>query len=179
MQEKEKNSGLDESDQPEQISRSQKKRDAEYAQDIGERLVSLSVQQLEQLNLPDNLFDSVLEAKQINAHGGKKRQLQFIGKLMRNTDVDLANIEAFFAKIDRAGREKTDAFKLIEHWRDELIINGNEAVSKLIESYPDTDVQLLRQLIRNANNKKNEKLAKKSKKSIFQYIKNLIEISEG
>ncbi|HFE39514.1 MAG TPA: DUF615 domain-containing protein, partial [Gammaproteobacteria bacterium] len=141
----------------EQISRSQRKREAEAAQAIGERLLELSTKQLLSLNLPENLLDAVNEAKKIKAHGGRKRQLQYIGKLMR--DVELTPIVDFFQQLD-ANKNQTNAkFKLIEEWRDRLLGEGNEIVQQFVEEHANADSQQLRQMIRNAKNKKNEKLA--------------------
>jgi ribosome-associated protein len=62
----------------------------------------------------------------------------------------------------------------MEKWRDRLIEEGNEAAQGFHNEYPKADIQKLRQLIRNAGNKKNEKLALKSKRAIFQYVKEII-----
>ncbi|HFD33035.1 MAG TPA: DUF615 domain-containing protein [Gammaproteobacteria bacterium] len=163
-----------EHDEPEIKSRTQKKREAEALQAIGERLVGLSDKQLKQLNLPETLFDSIKQAQSIHAHGGKKRQLQYIGKLMRDENLDMDSITHLLAQIDTQASAENQAFKAIEQWRDRLVEEGNQAVSLLLEQYPQADVQQIRQLVRNANNKKNEKLAKKSKKAIFQLIKQLM-----
>jgi len=154
-------------------SRTQKKLEAEAAQVIGERLVGLSVAQLNQLDLPETLSDSIKLAQSIQSHGGKKRQLQFIGKLMRDENLDMAAIKLLLSRLDGAASAETKAFKAIEQWREKLIGGGNDVVSLFLESFPQADTQQLRQLIRNANNKKNEKLVTKSKKAIFQYIKQL------
>ena len=162
-------------DEPEFISKSQKKREAEAAQSLGERLVTLNESQLKQLDLPETLYDAVKEAQSIHAYGGKKRQLQFIGKLMRDENLDTEGINRLFARIDGAALENKQAFKAIEQWRDKLVEQGDEAVSLLLDKYPQTDAQQIRQLVRNANNKKNEKLAQKSKKALFQTVKQIIE----
>lgn len=163
----------------EEKSRTQKKHEAEAAQAIGERLVDLTDSQLKQLDLPEQLFDSIKLAQSIDAHGGKKRQLQFIGKLMRDENLNMEAINNLLARLDGDAAQQIKAFKAIEQWRDKLVAEGDAALGTLLETYPDADVQQLRQYIRNANNKKNEKLATKSKKTIFQYIKQLADESQG
>jgi len=154
------------------LSRTQKKHAAEAAQDLGERLLDISNKQLQSLNLPENLYDAVQEAKNIKAFGGRKRQLQYIGKLMRNIELD--HIVAFFDQLDNKNYALNAKFKNMEDWRDRLVSEGNDAVQAFQAEHPDADTQQLRQLVRNANNKKNEKLALKSKRAIFQYVKEII-----
>jgi len=165
----------EEFDEFQEKSRTQKKHEAEAAQVIGERLVGLMDSKLIQLDLPEILFDAIKKAQTINAHGGKKRQLQFIGKLMRDENLDMNAINNLLVRIDGNAALQTKAFKEIEEWRDKLISGGNDAVNLLLESYPMADAQQIRQLVRNASSKKNEALAKKSKKTIFQVVKELIE----
>ena len=162
----------DEFEDDDLVSRTQKKQEAEAAQDLGERLLELSTKQLKSLDLQENLFDAVIEAKNIKAHGGRKRQLQFIGKLMRHIELD--NIIAFFDEIDNKHYATNAKFKNMEIWRDRLISEGNDAIQAFQLERPEADVQKLRQLVRNANNKKNEKLVLKSKRAIFQHIKEVI-----
>lgn len=154
------------------ISRTQKKHQAEAIQDIGERLLGVSTKQLKTLDLPENLFDAVQLAKKIRAHGGRKRQLQFIGKLMRHTDT--GKIESYFEILDSKHYANDAKFKHMEVWRDRLVEEGNDAVQAFQLAYSEVDVQQLRQLVRNAKNTKNEKLALKSKRAIFQCIKEVI-----
>ena len=154
------------------VSRTQKKHEAEAAQELGERLLEISNKQLKALNLPESLYDAVQEAKNIKAFGGRKRQLQYIGKLMRN--IELGNIIEFFEQLDHKNYAQNTKFKNMEDWRDRLINEGNDAVQVFQAEYPEVDIQQLRQLIRNANNKKNEKLALKSKRAIFQFVKDII-----
>ncbi|MDH3326149.1 MAG: DUF615 domain-containing protein [Gammaproteobacteria bacterium] len=166
-------------DELEVKSRTQKKHEAEALQVVGARLLELTDSQLMQLDLPEQLFDSIKLAQTIDAHGGKKRQLQFIGKLMRDENLDISAINDLLARLDGDAVLQIKAFKALEQWRDKLVDDGDSALTLLLEKYPQADVQQIRQHIRNANNKKNEKLVKKSKKAIFQYIKQLSEEKQG
>lgn len=169
----------EEFDEPHIKSRTEKKHEAEALQVIGERLVGLTDSQLIKLDLPETLFDSIKLAQGIHSHGGKKRQLQYIGKLMRDDLLDMDSINLFLSRMDKVASEETKAFKAIEQWRDKLIDGGNDAVNQFLASFPDADIQQIRQLVRNANNKKNEKLAKKSRKAIFQFVKQLSDVSQS
>lgn len=162
----------EERDEDDFISRTQKKTEAEAAQRLGERLLDISDKQLKSLKLEERLFDAVQTAKDIKAYGGRKRQLQYIGKLMRN--VDITAIVDFFDQLDNNNIQLNAKFRNMENWRDRLVADGNDAIQAFLGEYPSGDAQQLRQLVRNANNKKNEKLALKSKRAIFQFVKDVI-----
>jgi len=164
----------DQLDQEFEKSRTQKKHEADAAQELGERLLTLTDKQLKKLQLDESLLEAVFLAKEIKAYGGKKRQLQYIGKLMRH--LDILPIEQFFAEQDDQHKLANAKFKVLENWRDKLIEQGVSVVPELEQEFPGLDAQKLRQLVRNATNKKNEKLALKSKRAIFQYLKELSSI---
>jgi len=100
-------------------SRSQIKREMILLQKTGERLVPLSRDQIKAINMPDNLRDAVLSVKNIKSHGARKRQLKFIGSLMRKVDVKPIN-EALY-KIARGRSITASDFHRIETWRDDLV----------------------------------------------------------
>jgi ribosome-associated protein len=79
-------------DSDEQVSKTRRKREMQARQDVGEALVALSEARLAQLELPERLLDAVLQAKRINKFGALRRQLQYVGRLMR--EVDVVAIEA-------------------------------------------------------------------------------------
>lgn len=91
----------------ERPSKSQRKRDMTELQQLGVRLVACNPDQLARLNLPESLRDAVLAAQRIHAHEGRRRQLQYIGRLMRNSDADAirAAYEAMFPGT-RSGRRR-------------------------------------------------------------------------
>jgi ribosome-associated protein len=164
---------MQESDQPEQeeISRSQRKRDVEALQEIGERLVTLNASQLGQLDLPDNLRDAVREAKRLTANGAIRRQKQYIGKLMRS--VDPAPIQAKFDEWDGTSREQAAKFHQLERWRDKLLAD-DKAISDLVLAYPRADVQRLRTLIRNAHKEQAAGRPPKSSRELFKELRQLM-----
>lgn len=112
-------------------SKSQRKRDAERAQALGERLVALSSQQLDRIELPAQLRDAVVTAQGIRARGGRKRQLQYIGKLMRG--VDAAPIEAALAGLGAQGLAEKALLHRAERWRTRLLDEGADALAEFAE----------------------------------------------
>src|SRR4051812_17498232 len=103
----------------ERPSKSQRKRDMHALQDIGAQLVALNAAQLAQIQLPERLLEAVLEAQRIRDFEGRRRQMQFIGKLMRDVDPD--PIRARLAHWSGAAREHTAQQNLIERWRERLL----------------------------------------------------------
>lgn len=131
-------------------SRTDLKRESDALQDLGKDLLTLRADLLAGLKLPDKLVDALAEARRITNFEGKRRQMQFVGKLMRK--LDGATVEAARAALDvqhsGSAQEKV-ALHQAEQWRDRLIAE-DAAQADWIAHYPDTDIQQLRALIRQA-----------------------------
>ncbi len=128
-------------------SRSKLKAESDALQKLGIQLLDLPAARLAKLDLPEKLFDAIAEAKRITNFEGKRRQMQFIGKLMRKVDA-----EPIYAAVEAAKKgSATETLMLhrAEKWRDDLIaLDGS--FEQWIHAYPDTDAQHLRSLIRQA-----------------------------
>lgn len=152
------------------ISRSHFKREAEAAQALGERLITLRKEQLDQLDLSEKLYDSILLAQRLTANGAIRRQRQFIGKLMR-TEI-LEPIEAKLAEWDRGGKAETARLHRLERWRDRLI-SSETMLGEWLKEYPDTDVQRMRSLIRNAQKEAETNKPPKSSRELFKLLREI------
>lgn len=152
------------------ISKSQIKREAEALQELGERLIALPIDKLEQLDLSEVLYDAVMLAKRLTAHGAIRRQKQYIGKLMRKEDCD--PIQAKFDEWDGATRSQLAKFHKLERWRDRLLTN-DDTIGELMQEYPDLDIQRLRSLIRNARKEQAAGKPPKSSRDIFKLLREL------
>ncbi|UOG92361.1 MAG: DUF615 domain-containing protein [Candidatus Thiothrix sulfatifontis] len=152
------------------ISRSHFKREAEAMQALGERLITLRKEQLDQLDLSEKLYDSILLAQRLTANGAIRRQRQFIGKLMR-TEI-LEPIEAKLAEWDRGGKAETARLHRLERWRDRLI-NDENMLSEWLKEYPETDTQRMRGLIRNAHKEKEINAPPKSSRELFKLLREI------
>jgi ribosome-associated protein len=158
------------------ISKSQLKRESEAQQAVGVRLIELTPDKLAQLDLPEKLVDALELARKLlerNERGALKRQKQYIGKLMRSVEVE--PIEAKFAEWERGNRAQTAHLHRLEQWRERLLTQ-DAAVEQWVSAYPQTDIQRLRTLIRNA---KKEQAASKPPKSSRELFKLLRDISEA
>lgn len=168
----------DEDDPDTPKSKSQRKREVNALQDLGTALEALPKDKLAKVPLPEKLVDALREAKRTTAHEGKRRQMQYIGKLMRSlTDEEVEAIRRVLATFVGASKAETARLHAMERWRDRLIA-GDDAVTEFIAAHPDTDVQALRTLVRNA--RKEVQLAKppKSSREIFQMVKQALSGSD-
>lgn len=163
----------DDSHDEEIISKSQKKREANDAQKLGENLLKLDPNALKTIELPESLIKALEDARRIKKQGALKRQLQYIGKIMRHIDIDPIR-EEYEKIVNHYGKDIKELHRL-ENWRDRLLAEGDKALEDLLNEVPDADRQHLRQLIRQS--KKETKLNKppKSAREIFKYLKTLFE----
>lgn len=128
-------------------SKSQRKRDSHALQDLGEALVALPPSRLAALALPERLSDAVNAYLVTRSHEGRRRQMQFIGRLMRGLDVE--PIRAAVLAHERGQAQDALALHEAERWRAELIAH-DEAITEWLRQHPDADTQQLRTLVRNA-----------------------------
>ena len=131
-------------------SKTDLKRESAELQALGEALLGLRAGLFDALDLGDKLKDAIADAKRITNFEGKRRQMQFIGKLMRGLDAEVLDaVRAALAEQDRLPAEETAALHEAERWRDRLIAD-DDALGGWIETHPATDAQQLRALVRQA-----------------------------
>lgn len=131
-------------------SKTDLKRESEELQQLGEQLLDLRADLFKPLPLPDKLADALADARRITNFEGKRRQMQFVGKLMRQLDPDALQSVRHALELQRLGHSHDTAqLHLAEQWRDRLI-ESDEAVQEWIGLHPGTDTQQLRALVRQA-----------------------------
>ena len=156
------------------VSKSEIKRDAEELKKLGAKLVELTQANLDKITLDETLLDAVNLARRSRLEA-KRRQLQFIGKLLRSASEDEINhIRESLDKIENKHNQQQAMLHKLELLRDELVADGDDALSKLLEEHPDADRQHLRNLIRAAKKEKEQNKAPKAYREIYQYLKSLI-----
>jgi ribosome-associated protein len=128
---------MDFDEQEEGPSKSARKRAAHAAQDLGEELTALRDADLDALNLPERVVDAIREARRLTSRAGLARQRQYIGKLMR--DLDLEPIRAALAARDEKTALDAQRFKRLEVWRDRLIAEGEPALNELAQGRESFD----------------------------------------
>ncbi|MFV2060168.1 MAG: ribosome biogenesis factor YjgA [Gammaproteobacteria bacterium] len=154
-------------------SKSQLKRDAENLQELGSALVKLPHSVLDKFPLPEDLLEAIKLAKSIRQNGALKRQLQFIGKLMRNHDTN--KIKEMYDNYHLKIRQKNNNFHIYEDWRDKFLSNDESVFNDFITECPDVDRQHLRQLQRLSINEIKQQKAPKNSRLLFKFIKESID----
>lgn len=138
--------------------------------DLGAELVELSVGQLKRINVPENIFDAVRECQKITAHGARRRQIQYLGKLMRSVDDE--PIRAGLALLRGESSAETARLHRLERLRVRLL--EDEAVlAEIAAQWPGVDLQHLRTLRRNALKEKENNKPPKNFRAIFQILQEL------
>lgn len=151
------------------VSKSEMKREMHRWQAMGQQLCGLPVGQWDALPISETLLAALQEYRRLKQGEAIRRHLQYIGKLMRNEDVDAIReaIELQDPSSEAYGRRQ----KQQEQWRARLL-DDDQAMNEFIDAYPDVDRQHLRTLIRNAKKEQAAESAKNTHfKKLFQVIK--------
>ncbi|MGD8525936.1 MAG: ribosome biogenesis factor YjgA [Thioalkalispiraceae bacterium] len=166
------NNDFDNFDDESWVSKSQVKRECHALQELGEAMTRLESSALDKIPLDDNIRDAIIAARKMKKGGALKRQIQYIGKLLRKVDDE--PIRAAYEKATNPYREDIKLLHKLENWRDRLLAEGDEALGDLVNELPQVDRQHLRQLIRQAKKERLNNKPPKSSREIFQYLKQLV-----
>ncbi len=152
-------------------SKTQRKREMAALQHIGVELVELNAAQLVQMELPELLLEAVLEGQRIRDFEGRRRQMQYIGKLMRG--VDPAPIRARLEQWSGVSREHTALQHLAERWRERLVDEEN-ALAMFAAEYAAGDLQRLRSLLASIERDKAAGRPLKNYRELFRMVRRII-----
>ncbi len=159
-----------EDDEEDIKSRTQIKREMEALQDLGKKLTELKKEQLKEVPMGEDLRAAIdLYRNNITQREARRRQMQYIGKLMRAEDADA--MQAVLDKYDSSSKAFAQSIHELEAWRTRLIDEGNQAMTDFIEKHPSVDVQQLRNLVRNAKKDVENNKNKGSAKKLFQFLR--------
>jgi ribosome-associated protein len=150
-------------------SRTQKKKEDRELQKLGETLAALPSEQLKMIDIPDELDEAIQFAGETKSHGARRRQLQYIGTLMRTLDPE--PIKQDLEAIRCGDARNVSTFKKIEHWRDELKLGNLELMDEILETCPEANRQRLNQLVRNARKELHGQKGVKASRALFRYLK--------
>ena len=153
------------------VSKSEIKRDAEDLKQLGEKLVNLTKANLTKVPLDDSLKDAIGLAQRLQKEA-RRRQLQYIGKLLRSIDAE--PIREALEKIENKHNQQQAMLHKLEILRDELVTKGDAALTDLLNEHPSADHQQLRNLIRAAQKEKEQNKPSKAYREIYQILKTLI-----
>ena len=154
------------------VSKSERKRQMHSLQQLGERLVALTQAELDKLNIQDErLLEAINQARRITARGGLRRQLQFIGKLMRS--IDPSTIEAGLRERDQQHNDSVRRHHQIEAAREKLIAEGDRALGEILTDWPAAEPALLRQWRRQYPKEVSKGNEKAHSRKLFRYLADL------
>jgi ribosome-associated protein len=154
-------------------SKSELKREMHALQQLGEKIVKLSNGQFVTIPLEGILKEAITTARRINSREGLRRQMQYIGKLLRETD--LTAIESAFNELENGRVQAAQNFHEFEQWCDTLIEQGPKYIESVIEKYPQADRQHLRQLVIQAGKEKKANKPPTAAQKVFKYLRELDE----
>lgn len=149
-------------------SKTKIKKQMHELRDLGQELTELGKDQIAQLDLPESLRDAIKDMQRMKTFGAKRRQIQYIGKLMR--DVDPAPILAKLDAWKGVSKQHIGYMHQLERWRERLLASDT-ALTELLSAYPETDAQRLRTLIRNAHKERETGKPAKNFREIFQVLR--------
>ena len=155
---------------PEKPSRTQKKKEAEALQVYGVKLVKLRDDQINAIALPEEVLHAIRLAKTLE-HGALRRQLQYIGTLMRKHNV--ASIQEILDKTEESNRKISRSTKEIERWRDALLAGSDTVQRDIAAKCPDADLQYVAELVQKAGAEKEAGKPPRSARILFRYLKNI------
>jgi ribosome-associated protein len=155
-------------DQDGRPSKTQRKQEMQALQELGEKIIALSDAQRARLPLSEDMLAAVEETSRIRSHEGRRRHMQYVGKVMRREDI--MGIQAAFDEFEQEKLRRDNAFHRLEKWRDRLI-DDDEALEPFIADHPNVDRQALRQLIRNARNERERDKPPTNARKLFKLIR--------
>ena len=154
------------------ISKTQRKKAVHLLQALGEALVELNDDQLAAIELPEALRDAVMAARRITKFEARRRQLQYIGKIMRRVEVE--PIRAALDAILAGSRRQIAAHKRIEAWRERLLA-GPGALDELLAEYPGADAQRLLTLVSGALRERDAGSPPRVFRQLYHALRELLE----
>ena len=155
-------------------SKSAVKRAMTALQEVGEQLVQLSDRELARMPIEDDaLAQAIADARRIRSNSARRRQMQYIGKLMRRIDAE--PLARALAELYQQQRQKTDEFHQLEALRDSLLERGQEAIEDVVQLYSQADRQQLRQLLRQHQKEVRDNKPPAAARKLFQYLRELAE----
>ena len=154
------------------ISKTRRKRQMQELQAVGAALVKLSEEQLARLDLPEQLRDAILDCKRFTKHEAVRRQLQYIGRIMR--DYDAGPIVAQLDALSAPSRRQTALFHAAERWRREMLADA-DAIEAFLREFPEADPHALRRLVEAAREERDAERDPREYRELFHWLNALIQ----
>jgi ribosome-associated protein len=153
-------------------SKTQRKNDMHALQELGVALVALDPARLASLGLPERLVEAIALARRVRPHEARRRQLQYIGRLMR--DIDPAPLRATLAAWAEGPRRERAQFAALERWRDR-VLDEPGGLQSFVDAYPDAPREALATLIAAARTERERGAAPHKSRALFRALKRVID----
>ena len=152
-------------------SKTKKKQEDKQLQHLAAQLAALAIAQTDEMDLSSELHEALALARKTTAHGARRRQIRYIGSLLRH--IDTAPIMQALSAIEHGCRMKALAHKRIESWRDAFIQGETDPLAEIIDAFPNADRQKLVQLALNARKEAATGERSKASRALFRYLKEI------
>jgi ribosome-associated protein len=169
MTKRERQPGAEPVDSGEPVSKSERKRRAHRLQALGRRLTELKADELAGLMLPEALVAAITDYQRFPSHEARRRQLQFIGRVMR--DLDPEPLQAALDSLDGQSAGSRYEFHRLERWRERLI-EEPDALTVFVAEHPEVDVQQLRHHIQQVHKARGEDQQRIAYRALFRFLRN-------
>ena len=154
------------------ISKSELKRQMSALQSLGESLLEVDDSVLLEISIGEQLFEAINIAKKIKKREGRRRQLQFVGKLMRKEPEEtIQRIRKLLESKNKLTEEKKVLEHQTENWREKLLQGNDEEIQRFIVEHPNADRQWLRQTVRTAKKEISTNATSTQSRKLFRYIR--------
>jgi len=153
------------------VSKTELKKDSKKIQQFGRKISELTINNIEEFKFPLNIYEAVIGLKNLKSNSAKKRQVQYLGKLLR--EFDLTHAFLVMKQLEVSSQKEIQRNHIVEGWRDKLLSN-NDSITEFVDEYPKIDRQSLRQTISNAQKEKKDNKNPKYSRQLFKLIKDII-----
>jgi ribosome-associated protein len=154
------------------ISKTRRKKQMHELQAMGTRLVALSAEELARIEMPETLREAIEDARRFTRHEARRRQLQYIGRIMR--DIDAGPIAEQLAAMKAPSRRQTALFHVAERWRQELLA-GDEAMERFVKEFPEADPHRIRAMVDEAREERRASRAPRRFRELFHVLSAIVQ----
>lgn len=160
-------------DDPESApSKTKRKHEMQALQDLGAELMALDPKRLAMLDLPEPLVDAITLARSITRHEAKRRQVQYIGRLMR--DIDPAPLRSALGAWSQGPRLERERFALLERWRDRMLTEP-DGVQAFVVAYPAADTDALARMVADVRAERARGAPPRKSRALFRELKRIVD----
>lgn len=157
---------------PDEESRTHRKNEMLALQDLGKTLTKLTATQLDKIPISDDMKAIIRTYNTLKTNESKRRHMQYIGKKMRTVDAEA--VKKAVENVQRDNAVQVEKFHDVEAWREQLILEGDVGLQKLLELYPNLDRQQARQLIRKAQHDRKQEKKTGGELELFRFLRELM-----